>query len=128
MRCYPGGPAGTLWRRAIGRIAVVAVALSLALGFGPGSPQTGTAQEVLPAAWEPLPGVSGFVLDVITPSGGALLALSTDGLYRSDDGGGSWREVSLTARTPNTQPLATVDPTNHDVIYARGTDGLSKST
>src|SRR6266496_5885348 len=128
MRPARAVPAHPLWRALVRRVLGLAVALGLVLGVGAGAAYPGAAQEASAASWEQLPGTSGTVVDLVAPSSGALLAATTDGLYRGDDGGGVWRAVLLPARTPNTQPLVAIDPTNHDVIYARGNDGLSKTT
>jgi len=109
------------------RLFGLTMTLGLALSLGVGAAAPGSAQGAPAHALEILPGTSGAVSHLMTPSSGALLATTTDGLFRSDDGGDSWRDVPLPARTPNTSPLVVVDPTNHDVIYARGTEGLSKT-
>jgi photosystem II stability/assembly factor-like uncharacterized protein len=62
---------------------------------------------------------------LFAPSSGALFAATDDGaLQRSDDGGVSWRAVPL---GPATQ-IATVDPTNHTILFATGPTGVYRST
>ena len=60
---------------------------------------------------------------LFTPGSGALLALTSDGLMRSDDAGDDWYQVN----TPGKAVF--VDPTNQDIVYATtNTDPLMQST
>src|SRR6266536_4813337 len=68
-------------------------------------------------------------LRVFTPSSGALLALTTTDLYRSDDAGVTWRSIPLpplTRRDDKTRVV--VDPSNHDHLYAVGDAGVFEQT
>src|SRR5262245_9188635 len=75
--------------------------------------------------------LSGDVVHLFTPASGAFFALTdTHELYRSDDAGASWRAIRL-------PPAATgfhgrheleVDPTDHQIVYAAGADGLYQTT
>lgn len=77
--------------------------------------------------WE-LTGLSEPVQELYTPASGALLARTTGGLWRSDDGGTSWAPVPLPPPPPDPQQrIVEVDPTNHDVLYAGGAAGLYRS-
>jgi hypothetical protein len=67
--------------------------------------------------WEQL-ALNPPILKLFTPSSGALLARSASELFRSDDAGASWRAVSLPSTSAPQIGLVTVDPTNHDVLYA----------
>src|SRR5207248_241777 len=90
MRPARAVPAHPTWHALARRALSLAVALGLALSFGAGVARSGAAQEASAASWEQLTGTSGTVVDLVTPSSGALLAVTTDGLYRSDDGGAAW--------------------------------------
>jgi len=82
------------------------------------------------ADWQ-LTGLTGPVLQLFTPSSGAFFARTGTELFRSDDGGATWRPVPLPAPPDggrgSTRQWATVDPTDHSVLYAGGANGLYKS-
>src|SRR5262245_44200141 len=64
------------------------------------------------------------VKQLFAPASGALFAgMSSGELQRSDDGGANWRSIPLGPATA----IATVDPTNHTILYATGPTGLFKS-
>jgi photosystem II stability/assembly factor-like uncharacterized protein len=65
-----------------------------------------------------------------TPSSGAFFARTRQGLDRSDDGGVSWHPVQLpplAAKEPLDGDAVVVDPTNHDVIFSAGDEGIYRS-
>jgi photosystem II stability/assembly factor-like uncharacterized protein len=80
------------------------------------------AQAAADADWVPA-GLSGPVRELFAPADGTLLARTTDGLLRSDDGGTSWASVAL----PSSPGRVDVDPTASTLLYAAGADGLYKS-
>jgi hypothetical protein len=57
---------------------------------------------------------------LFTPSSGAFFAQTSAALMRSDDGGATWAPVSL----PSASHVLAIDPTNHQVVYAAGQDGV----
>ena len=60
---------------------------------------------------------------LFTPTSGALLALTSDGMMRSDDAGDTWYQVG------GAENVVYVDPTNHDTLYASAdNDPLRRST
>jgi hypothetical protein len=64
------------------------------------------------------------VKQLFAPASGALFAGMASGAFeRSDDGGTSWRSVALGPATA----IATVDPTDHTVLFATGPAGVYKS-
>jgi hypothetical protein len=85
-----------------------------------------------------LTGLSTAADQLFTPSSGALFAATSGvsaespvGLLRSDDRGDTWRPVALPpypASPPAHPRLLAVDPTNHMILYAAGSDGLYKSS
>jgi photosystem II stability/assembly factor-like uncharacterized protein len=93
------------------------------------------------AAQEPEPQPGELVLanepdltlkSVIAPASGALFVVGQDAgsvlrLHRSDDGGGSWRPVSLPPPAAGSAQVVAVDPSDHTTIYATGADGLYKT-
>ena len=93
------------------------------------------------AAQEPEPAPGELVLangpeltlsSVIAPASGALFVLgqdTTEGLrlLRSDDGGATWRPVSLPPADAQQPQVLAIDPTNHTTLYATGAEGLYKS-
>ena len=95
-----------------------------------------TAADPAYGAWEQLtvdPAVG--VVDVFAPSSGALLAATElneppidRGLWRSDDGGRSWRPLSLPPGGEDSRTTITVDPTDHTVAYARVHGVLYRTT
>src|SRR5581483_6849229 len=98
-------------RRRLWMIVWAALLVSMALFVG--RVASSRAQEVSPDAWA-LRGPGGPVSHLFTPASGALFASAPSGLFRSDDGGVTWRQVSL----PDGAYLAEVDPTDHTVLYA----------
>jgi photosystem II stability/assembly factor-like uncharacterized protein len=112
------------------------VALSLAglVAASAHRPALTWAQETSGSEWEPT-GLGGDVRMLYTPASGAFFAdrdttadpaarMRTHELLRSDDAGDTWRPVPL---PPEGAPI-TVDPTDHDIIYATSDEGLHKST
>ncbi|HLZ29422.1 MAG TPA: hypothetical protein VKV73_19060 [Chloroflexota bacterium] len=57
---------------------------------------------------------------LFTPSSGAFFAQTNQALMRSDDAGATWVPVSL----PGSSHILAIDPTNHQVLYAAGPDGV----
>lgn len=106
------------------------VAATLVL-YGPGTSvglAVARSQDQAPAAdWEGA-GLTGPAWRLFAPPSGALLARVADTLYRSDDGGVTWRVVPLPGRqVTRSEWTAAVDPTDHDTLYASGDGGVSKS-
>lgn len=93
---------------------LVTCALSVTLAIAPASAATD---------WEPTP-LTGRVVELIAPASGAFFARTPDGLFRSDDGGSSWRQVN----TPPGFHRVAVDPLDHTVMYVGANDGISKTT
>ena len=90
----------------------------------------GTAAAAQPGgAWQPL-GLKGYTYRLLTPPSGALFAMQTGGIFRSDDAGATWARVNLPPRgtPPNAGLVFALDPTNHTIMYANGAGGLYKST
>ena len=90
----------------------------------------GTAAAAQPGgAWQPL-GLKGYTYRLLTPPSGALFAMQTGGIFRSDDAGTTWARVNLPPRgtPPNAGLVFALDPTNHTIMYANGAGGLYKST
>jgi hypothetical protein len=67
------------------------------------------------------------IRQLFAPASGALLAASSEQLFRSDDGGMTWQTVALPSTTRN-QRAITVDPTDHRTVYVECDDGLQRST
>lgn len=70
-----------------------------------------------------LTGLGDPVVRLFTPASGAFFAQTAETLLRSDDGGSTWRSVSLGPATS----ILNVDPTDHTILYAAGPDGVYKS-
>jgi len=87
------------------------------------------AQEPTGGMWEQLAGVPGPVDRLFAPTSGALFAQVGLDLYRTDDGGGTWRTVTLPPAPGNTasRRQIVVDPTSHQHIYATGAEGLYRT-
>jgi hypothetical protein len=98
-------------------LLAVALGLGLAIATGIFGPRPAAADN-----WELTP-LGGRVLHLFTPSSGAFLARTTDGLFRSDDGGASWGPVNA----PPDLQFAAVDPADHAVLYVSAGEGISKS-
>jgi hypothetical protein len=107
-------------RRVMALLAVLAVSLPLTIPM--------QAQAAQAGEWEQLRGLPGPVSQLFAPTSGALFARVGTDLHRSDDGGATWQAVALPALT-GTSPSRriAVDPTNHQRIYATGTDGLYRT-
>jgi hypothetical protein len=111
--------------RRVGRL-LVAVVVVLAVSLTLGSSAQARAQTG--GTWEQLAGVPGPVDRLFVPSSGALFAQVGGDLYRTDDGGGTWRTVTLPASGTNTsRRLILVDPTDHQQLYATGDGGLYRT-
>jgi photosystem II stability/assembly factor-like uncharacterized protein len=67
-------------------------------------------------------------MDIFTPASGALLVRTNDSLYRSDDGGQTFRSIALPPATHPMDRIVSVDPINQDVLYASGNELLYRST
>ena len=93
---------------AVWRTIVVALTLLFAGAIGAGRPR----------GWPRLPGslwgAVGPVYRLFAPTSGALLAAGDSKLVRSDDGGASWRDVSL--------------PPGADLSFAVGTSCTPRAT
>ena len=85
------------------------------------SPRTTTAQM---GSWVPL-GLS-QVVRLSAPASGALFAATRTGLFRSDDVGVSWSEVSLPGDSQDLERIA-VNPLDHRVIYVPADQGLYRT-
>src|SRR5579859_228025 len=72
--------------------------------------------------WELTP-LAEPVLRLFTPSSGAFFAQTAQALMRSDDAGDSWQPVSLGPA----ETILEVDPTNHQVLYAAGPNGIYRT-
>ncbi len=72
--------------------------------------------------WELTP-LAGPATQLFTPDGGALLARTSAGLFRSDDHGSTWAAVPLPAGAGR----VAVDPTNPAILYAAAGSALQKS-
>ena len=111
--------------RWVGRLlmaVVVVLAVSLTLG------SSAEARAQMGGTWEQLAGVPGPVDRLFAPMSGALFAQVGGDLYRTDDGGGTWRTVTLPASGTTTNwRLILVDPTDHQQIYATGDGGLYRT-
>jgi hypothetical protein len=79
------------------------------------------AQEA--ASWEALGPPGKELTRLYTPASGALLASGQDGLFRSDDGGVSWRTIAPPADTG----VVAVSPADHQLLYAAGKAGVFRS-
>lgn len=134
-------------RRAAGVGAGLAFVSAARPGTLTGTPPVSWAQpaseetSVEPAfgTWEPLPFPPGLSVGrIFTPLSGALLVSATgEGsplapqLWRSDDGGTTWREIAVPPmpEVPEfTSRYLTVDPTDHTVLFAVVKDVLYRST
>lgn len=86
------------------------------------------AQEPTGGTWEQLTGVPGSVDRLFAPTSGALFAQVGADLYRTDDGGSTWRTVMLPPAPGNTaRRQIAVDPTSHQHIYVTGAEGLYRT-
>ena len=75
------------------------------------------------ADWE-LSGLTGPVRDLLVASApGVIFVRTTDGLFRSDDGGTTWTALAA----PPPLGRVTLDPANPRTLYAAGLGGLYKS-
>jgi hypothetical protein len=96
---------------------LAALALSLELILLPGSAALAQDDD-----WQDT-GLTSPTARLFSPSSGALLAITSDGLMRTDDAGDAWYPVNA----PGTPVY--VDPTNQDVLYATtNTSPLIQST
>jgi photosystem II stability/assembly factor-like uncharacterized protein len=77
------------------------------------------------ADWAPI-GPDAEIRRLFTPSSGALFASSATSLFRSDDAGGTWNEVTLPGPRRESGVIE-VDPTDQRVVYAETNDGLQRS-
>jgi hypothetical protein len=99
----------------------LALAPLMAVGLLFGVIATTEAQERV--QWESL-GPEGQAVDrLFTPTSGALLARGKEALLRSDDGGVTWRTI---APPPETS-VATVSPTDHQLLFSAGEGGVFRS-
>ena len=71
-----------------------------------------------------LTGLGDPVVRLFTPTSGAFFAETANAFLRSDDGGSTWRSVSLGPATS----ILNVDPTDHTILFAAGSDGVYKSS
>jgi photosystem II stability/assembly factor-like uncharacterized protein len=108
---------------AMRRVAVVALTLALMSIMGPQAAAQGDDDQGGGPDWVDTP-LTSSTSRLFTPSSGALLAATSDGLMRSDDAGDSWYPIDTQG-----QRVVYVDPTNQDVIYTTSnTDPLLQST
>ena len=94
---------------AMRNVAVMAVAVALAMGL---AAPTALAGQDPGSDWQDTP-LTSPTTRLFTPSSGALLAITSDGLMRSDDAGDTWYPVDTAQYR-----AVYVDPTNQDVLYA----------
>jgi photosystem II stability/assembly factor-like uncharacterized protein len=71
-----------------------------------------------------LTGLSDPVVRLFTPASGAFFAQTAMTFLRSDDGGSTWRSVSLGPATT----ILNVDPNDHTILFAAGPDGVYKTS
>src|SRR5262245_3348521 len=108
--------------------AVLALVLML-IGSGAAG-----SRPVAAASWPLLPrqDAQGPSWLMAPDSGGLFVANEFSGLQRSDDGGLTWRAVSLPPEPPtpanHLRNVIAVDPTNHQTIFAHGAEGLYRTT
>ena len=114
------------------KLWLAAAAALLVAMSGPGRlhAQASASSQDSGSQWEQLT-LSGDVIQLFTPASGAFFALtSAHQLFRSDDAGAHWRLVRLPP--PGTgfhgRHEIEVDPTDHQVVYAAGADGLYQTT
>ena len=114
--------------RLIGMVCSVVVGLALSVsGLAAQEPEPAPGELVLAN------GPELTLADVIAPGSGALFVVGRGGdpglrVQRSDDGGSTWRPVSLPPPADARQPqVLAIDPTSHTTLYATGAEGLYKS-
>jgi Sortilin, neurotensin receptor 3, len=108
---------------AMRRVAAVALTLALMSIMGPQASAQGDDDQGGGPDWVDTP-LTSPTSRLFTPRSGALLALTSDALIRSDDAGDSWYAVDTQGRH-----VVYVDPTNQDVLYATSNaDPLLQST
>jgi photosystem II stability/assembly factor-like uncharacterized protein len=77
--------------------------------------------------WEAT-GLSEPVFELFTPTSGAFFAQTPGGLQRSDDGGDTWRIVSLPFEPdPNRAPEVAINPRDHTNLFAAGPLGVYRT-
>jgi hypothetical protein len=126
-RRFGGSVSAAGWRQIARTLApelAALLALILVLGGGGrgGFAQT-PGQE---AAWRALGPAEEPVERILTPTSGALLVQTTGDerrLYRSDDGGLTWRAIER----PTDTTVVAISPTSHDLLYAAGSGGVFRS-
>lgn len=106
----------------LGRCAVLFVVLGAAVGLLGAAPVRGAPSA---AEWERT-GLTEPTRALLTPASGAFLAQTASGLARSDDGGATWRSVSLPPGFPidRYRPgdrwrhgVVAVDPNDHSRLF-----------
>ena len=102
---------------------VMPLLLAFVVVAAPGMVAAQSASDGLtPSDWTDTP-VTSPTSRLFTPSSGALLASTSDGLMRSDDAGDTWYQVN------SSESVVYVDPTNQDTLYTTSTtDPLRRST
>ena len=99
---------------AMHRVAVMAATVALAIGvMNPATPWA-LAHDMNQDGpdWQDT-SLTSSTSRLFTPSSGALLAVTSDGLMRSDDAGDNWYQVDTAQHQ-----VVYVDPTNQDSLYA----------
>jgi hypothetical protein len=109
------------WKLMANRLGVAFAGVALIVGA-----QLSWAQERPAVEWTQTT-YQGRATRLYTPTSGAFFAASPDGLSRSDDGGTTWRSVSLPAVPVDAPGAIVVDPTNHTVVYVVAADGIYKT-
>jgi hypothetical protein len=102
------------------------VGLLIGLLIAAGSGASGSVAKDNPVDapdWAPA-GITDPVLHLFTPASGAFFAQTAQTFLRSDDGGGTWRPVSLAPATT----ILTVDPSDHTILFAEDAVGGYKSS
>lgn len=117
---------GLLTMAALTALPLPAARASAAARVATGAAPAVATRSAEAGAWT-LVGPTGGVGRLFAPASGALFAATDFDLFRSDDGGASWRQVELPP-TRRTQRTIAVDPTNHQTIYVESNDGLQRTT
>jgi hypothetical protein len=104
-------------------VILLALALTANAGAIDVAAQADQVEQVEPADWT-LTGLSDPVVRLFTPASGAFFAQTETSFLRSDDGGSTWRTVSLGPATT----ILYVDPTDHTILFAAGPGGVYKTT
>jgi len=128
MRHAGTATASAMIRRGQLSSALFALLLAVWPASGPTYAQSGSGSDSASASDWTGPLLPGPAMAIFTPSSGALLVRASDGLYRSDDAGQTFRPIALPPAPRPVDRVISVDPTNQDVLYAGGNELLYQST